>query len=88
MKYAKADILPDELLREVQKYMNGVMVYIPKSEGLRKGWGVNSGGRAYIQQRNLQIRHAFAHGATVDQLTEQFFLSCDSIKKIVYTKMK
>ncbi|AZN38277.1 CD3324 family protein [Paenibacillus albus] len=88
MKYVNADILPDELLREVQKYMNGVMVYIPKPEGLRKGWGANSGGRAYIQQRNIEIRRMFAEGATVEQLTEQFFLSCDSIRKIVYTKVK
>ncbi|REE69542.1 hypothetical protein A8990_1337 [Paenibacillus taihuensis] len=88
MKYVNAAILPDELLKEVQKYIHGAMVYIPKPEGEREGWGVNSGSRAYIQQRNIEIRQCFAGGAAVDQLAEQFFLSCESIRKIVYGKMK
>lgn len=88
MKYVNADILPEELLKEVQKYINGVMVYVPKPEGVRKGWGVNSGSRTYIKQRNDEIRQRFSQGATVDQLSEHFFLSCDSIKKIVYLKIK
>lgn len=88
MKYVNADILPEELLKEVQKYINGGMVYIPKPEGVRKGWGVNSGSRKYINQRNDEVRQRFSQGATVDQLSEQFFLSCDSIKKIVYSKVK
>jgi Mor family transcriptional regulator len=88
MKYVNADILPEELLKEVQKYIHGGMVYIPKPEGVRKGWGVNSGSRNYINQRNDEVRQRFSQGATVDQLSEQFFLSCDSIKKIVYSKVK
>lgn len=40
MKYINADvILPQQLLQEVQKYMQGGMLYIPKSEGQRKRWG-------------------------------------------------
>jgi Mor family transcriptional regulator len=88
MKYVNADILPEELLKEVQKYINGGMVYIPKPEGVRKGWGVNSGSRKYINQRNDEVRLRFSQGTSVDQLSEQFFLSCDSIKKIVYSKVK
>jgi hypothetical protein len=39
MKYRKAsDILPDELLREVQKYIEGEALYIPKGNA-RKKWG-------------------------------------------------
>ncbi|WP_127594116.1 CD3324 family protein [Paenibacillus lautus] len=89
MKYINADIiLPEELLKEVQKYVQGGMVYIPKPEGLRKKWGENSGSRVYLKKRNLEIRRLFASGATIDQLSSQFCLSCDSIKKIVYTKNK
>jgi Mor family transcriptional regulator len=88
MKYVNADIiLPEELLKEVQKYINGVMVYVPKPEGVRKGWGVNSGSRKYINQRNHEIRQKFSQGSTIDLISEQFFLSCDSIKKIVYSKL-
>ena len=84
MKYINADIiLPEELLKEVQKYVQGGMVYIPKPEGLRKKWGENSGDRVYLK-RNLEIRQLFASGATIDQLSSQFCLSCDSIKNCLY----
>lgn len=40
MKYTSAeDVLPEELLKEIQKYVQGRMVYIPTSEGSRKKWG-------------------------------------------------
>jgi hypothetical protein len=40
-KYINADvILPEKLLKEVQKYINSGMVYVPKPEGVREGWGV------------------------------------------------
>ncbi|CAG7614231.1 CD3324 family protein [Paenibacillus allorhizosphaerae] len=89
MKYVSADILPEELLKEVQKYIHGAMIYVPKPEGVRrKGWGEKSGSRKYMIQRNNDIRLQFSKGATIEQLSEQFFLSCDSIKKIVYSKIK
>ncbi|KOR88828.1 CD3324 family protein [Paenibacillus solani] len=89
MKYINADIiLPEELLKEVQKYVQGGMVYIPKPEGLRKRWGENSGSRLYLKNRNQEIRRLFGNGTTIDELSAQFCLSCDSIKKIVYSKDK
>jgi Mor family transcriptional regulator len=87
MKYLKAeDIFPKELLREVQKYVHGETVYIPNPEGLRKKWGENSGSRQFLNQRNHEIRKKFSEGVTIAQLTDQFCLSTDSIKKIVYSK--
>lgn len=88
MKYVNAAILPDELLKEVQKYIHGTMVYIPNPGGVREGWGMKTGSRASIKQRNAEIRQCFSQGTTVDQLSEQFFLSCESIKKIVYARVK
>lgn len=89
MKYVKADmILPEALLKEVQQYMNGVMMYIPKPEGDRQVWGSKSGGRQKLAQRNGEIRELFSQGVTIDQLTERFYLSCDTIKKIVYARAK
>lgn len=39
MKYRKAsDIFPDELLREIQKYSSGELIYIPKATD-RENWG-------------------------------------------------
>lgn len=39
MRYLNAsDILPDELLREIQKYTQGEAIYIPREQERRK-WG-------------------------------------------------
>ena len=87
MKYKKADeVFPEKLLKELQKYVRGEMVYIPSPEGSRKGWGENSGSRVYLQSRNLEIKLQFREGLSIDQLTAAFCLSYDSIKKIVYAK--
>ncbi|GIN71904.1 hypothetical protein J14TS2_23790 [Bacillus sp. J14TS2] len=87
MKYVNAEsIFPKELLKEIQKYVNGEMVYVPVSKGLRKEWGEISGSKGYLNYRNREIRQLFSVGKTIDQLSEQFFLSRDSIKKIVYPK--
>lgn len=87
MKYKKADkVLPDKLLREIQKYVSGEMLYIPRPDGMRKGWGENSGSRIQLKSRNMDIKAKFNAGATIDQLTDIYCLSYDSIKKIVYSK--
>ena len=45
MRYLNAsDILPDELLREIQKYTQGEAIYIPREQERRK-WGESSGSR-------------------------------------------
>jgi Mor family transcriptional regulator len=86
MKYIKADVIfPENLLKEIQKYVHGELVYIPNPEGVRKKWGHNSGNRKYLIQRNNEIRREFHEGLTVHQLSDKFFLSFDSIKKIVYS---
>lgn len=87
LKYTSAEaILPKDLLKEIQKYVEGRMIYIPNAEGSRKKWGEKSGNRNYLNLRNGEIRQRFNDGLTIDQLSEQFFLSHDSIKKIVYSK--
>jgi hypothetical protein len=87
MKYKKADeVFPEELLRKIQKWVKGELVYISCSEGMRKGWGESSGNKAYLRSRNYEIRSRFREGLSIDQLTAVFCLSYDSIKKIVYSK--
>ncbi|MGM1046336.1 MAG: CD3324 family protein [Bacillota bacterium] len=88
MKYINADeIFPAELLKEIQKYVHGGgIVYVPKPKGLRKKWGENTGSRTYLNHRNDKIRQQFSCGVTMNQLSDQFCLSIDSIKKIIYSK--
>ncbi|MEC0177068.1 CD3324 family protein [Paenibacillus favisporus] len=88
MKYVNADIIfPEELLKEIQKYIHGSMVYIPTPEGQRKKWGESSGSRKHLSLRNETIRQQYIDGATIDELSDQFCLSIDSIKKIIYSKI-
>lgn len=84
MKYKKAfEILPDELLREVQKYIEGESLYIPKGKD-RKKWGESTGGRRFFLQRNEEIRTKFFHKMSIEELAEEYNLSYETIRKIVY----
>lgn len=87
MKYKKAqEIFPERLLKEIQTYVSGEMIYIPSHKGVRKGWGEKSGSREQLQMRNREIKLRFREGLSIEQLAALFCLSCDSIKKIVYSK--
>lgn len=87
MTYVNASaVLPEELIVEIQKYIQGEAIYIPKPEKHYKKWGTLSGERKRIDDRNLTIRKAFRAGISFDQLAEEHFLSIETIKKIVYSK--
>ncbi len=84
MKYRNAsDVLPDKVLREVQKYASGEALYIP-AVGKRKKWGDGSGAKVFYRQRNEEIRLKYKQGATLEQLGEAYSLSEDTIRKIIY----
>ena len=84
MKYKNAqDVLPDSLLKELQKYVSGETIYVPNAEG-KKAWGETSGARSYYRQRNERIREKFRCGAKIDDLAAEYALSADSIRKILY----
>ena len=89
MKYVKVEtILPDNLVREIQKYIQSGYIYIPSQLEKRKKWGENSGSQTYMQNRNGDIRNKYESGYKIKDLAEEFFLSVDSIKKIIYKKNK
>jgi Mor family transcriptional regulator len=89
MKYINAElVLPIDLLKEVQKYTHGGLMYIPKPDGSHQKWGEKSGGRNYLIHRNDEIRHKFSSGISIDQLSDEYHLSSESIKKIVYQKKR
>jgi len=87
LKYVKASsVLPEKLIIEIQKYVQGESIYIPTIESTRKKWGSKSGGREYIEKRNALIKDAFRGGTSIQDLADIYFLSVETIKKIVYTK--
>ncbi len=87
MKYQNAtNVLPKELLEELQKYAAGQLLYIPKPEHLHQKWGEGTGTREYLLQRNREIQRLFVFGNSIDTLADKFCLSPDSIRKIIYQK--
>ena len=89
MKYTNANkVLPEKLIMEIQKYVQGETIYIPKQETKHKKWGTLSGGRRRLDDRNAAIRNAFINGSSIHQLAEEYYLSTDTIKKIVYSHNK
>lgn len=84
MKYVNAsDILPDKLLKEIQKYVEGEALYIP-SISERKKWGEGSGARSYYEHRNEEIRRKFSEHVSIEDLAEEYSLAVETIRKIVY----
>ena len=79
------DILPASLLAEVQKYAEGKTLYIPK-RAKAKGWGEASGYREKLSKRNTLICTRYSAGASILEIAEEFFLSPETVKKIVYGK--
>lgn len=77
------NILPEELLKELQKYIQGEIIYIPKTEN-RKAWGENNGTREAIRERNLEVYNLYKKGIKVKELSDMYSLSEDSIRKIVF----
>lgn len=77
------DVLPPELLKELQKYIQGEIIYIPREENARKAWGENSGIRLAIRERNHQIYQMYRKGMRIDDLIDLYHLSEDSIRKII-----
>ncbi len=84
MKYRNAsEILPDELLKEIQKYTSGEAIYIPSSVERQK-WGCNSGARMFYKERNEEIRKKYFHKKSIDELADEYSLSTETIRKIIY----
>ncbi|MDE6213448.1 MAG: hypothetical protein K2M70_08270 [Lachnospiraceae bacterium] len=84
MKYTNAaEILPEQLLKELQTYVDGRVLYIPKAS-VKKEWGVTSGARTFYQERNKEIKKLFQEGYSIDALSERYGLAYSTIKKIVY----
>jgi Mor family transcriptional regulator len=87
MKYRNAEeVLPPVLVAEIQKYVQGAQLYIPRASGQRLGWGERNGQRLRIRQRNQEIRRRYRQGQTIEQLMEAYHLGYESIRKIIYQK--
>ena len=84
MSYIKAEeILPEELIRRIQEYADGVYIYIPRRPGNRQLWGQETGYKAELKLRNDRIRNDYAAGENVTALSRKYHLSEKSIRRIL-----
>lgn len=86
MSYKNAqELLPPDLLKDLQEYFSGGIIYVPKTSK-KAAWGELSGTRRDIDKRNQNIRRMFKTGIKVPELADTFYLSEETIKKIVYSR--
>lgn len=84
MKYINAaEILPEKLLKELQTYIEGEVLYIPKTS-TKKQWGSVNGSRLFYLERNKEIQRLYKEGHSIDALAKRYGLAYSTIKKIIY----
>ena len=87
MKYKNAkNILPEELIIQIQKYIQGDIIYIPIQRN-KVSWGEKSGAKDAIHSRNKEIFELYNKGYSLEEIQGIFNLSESSIRKII-SKMK
>lgn len=81
MSYINANIvLPKELIKEIQKYVNGINLYIPKVPEAKSAC---SSYKLEISKRNQEIYEMFLQGEKISKLAAKYFLSEKSIYRIL-----
>ena len=84
MKYIKAqDVLPEDILKMIQEYVDGEYLYVPRKKSNQKSWGEKSGIKRTLQVRNQEIYQRYLNGITIPILAEEYYLSEKSIRRII-----
>ncbi|MDR1701446.1 MAG: DNA-binding response regulator [Sporomusaceae bacterium] len=84
MGYIKADcVLPYALLAEVQQYIDGDYIYIPRKAENRKRWGERKNTREELDRRTRAILEQYQNGTAVAEKARQCFLSSKTVYKIL-----
>ena len=84
MRYMKAaDVLPPDLLAQVQAYIDGEYLYIPRRETNRMLWRAANVPKAVTLTRNLGSYPGHREECSGVQLAEAYFLAPKSIWKII-----
>lgn len=84
MSYQKAvHLLPDHLLIQIQEYVDGEFIYIPRKNDRKKVWGENTQIRTEYAKRDRQIFESYTCGSSSKTLSEEYYLSIKSIQRII-----
>lgn len=84
MGYIRAeDILPSDIIKLIQNYIDGENIYIPRKDDNKKKWGSKTLIRQELKKRNASIYSDYLEGNTVSDLALNYFLSEKSIHRII-----
>ena len=84
MSYKNAEnVLPKELLEEIQQYVHGECLYIPQRENAKRSWGDLTATRRILEDRNRSIVQEYQKGVPTTELADKYFLSVKSIQRII-----
>lgn len=85
MSYINAeDVLPKNLIDEIQKYIDGQLMYIPRKNENVLSWGEKNGTKVKLAERNQMIVNRFYSGETITELSQAYYLSEKRIKGIIH----
>lgn len=85
MSYVNAvEVLPEDLIREIQKYVDGKVLYIPRKSENSVAWGEKSGAKGNLAKRNKEIVSRFYSGETIAELGKVYFLSEKRVRGIIH----
>lgn len=89
MKYINGNnVLPEEMIKAIQEYVDGEFVYIPRKNDNHKAWGEKSGTRDMLKNRDIEIFQKYNEGMNVTMLAQRYYLSEQSIRRIIRAKKK
>ena len=77
------DVLPQNIIKIIQQYIDGENIYIPKKDGSRVDWGAKTGVKKELRRRNALIYREYLDGETVSVLASRYYLSDKSIQRII-----
>lgn len=85
MSYMNADdVLPENLIKEIQKYVDGQIIYIPRKNENLLSWGEKSGTKNKLAERNREIVSHYYSGEAISSLSEKYYLSEKRIQGIIH----
>lgn len=85
MSYINAEeVLPKDLIEEIQKYIDGQLMYIPRKNKNALSWGEKNGTKEKLAERNQMIVNRFYSGETITELGQAYYLSEKRIQGIIH----
>ncbi|MBZ9626224.1 hypothetical protein G9F71_025810 [Clostridium sp. FP2] len=74
-------ILPNDLIKKVQEYIDGEFIYIPRKSSNKKEWGARTSIRQELYKRNTQIYGDYLAGHSSQDLSGKYTKDNKGTKK-------